>query len=146
MDRQALVELTADIVTSQVANNPTANSDVPKLVQIVHEALAALAAPALPAEANKVPAVPIARSVRPDTLICLACGQKRKAIKRHLDVAHGWTPAEYRAAYGLPGSYPMTAPNTAKVKRERAVAAALARARAGTKAKAGREKSSRGRA
>ena len=30
-------------------------------------------------------------------------------LKRHLQTAHGMSPADYRRDYGLPGSYPMVA-------------------------------------
>ena len=41
----------------------------------------------------------------------MECGAKQKTLKRHLQTAHGMTPAQYRDDYGLPSSYPMVAPN-----------------------------------
>jgi predicted transcriptional regulator len=42
--------------------------------------------------------------------ICLVCGQRVTALKRHLSVAHGLMPAEYREAFGLRRDYPLVAP------------------------------------
>jgi predicted transcriptional regulator len=37
-------------------------------------------------------------------------------LKRHLSAGFGMTPDEYRAKWGLPSDYPMTAPNYAKAR------------------------------
>lgn len=58
-----------------------------------------------------VPAVPIEESVQPDHIVCLEDGKKKKMLKRYLRVAHGMTPEEYRAKWGLPDDYPLVAPN-----------------------------------
>ena len=57
-----------------------------------------------------VPAVNPKRSVHPDHIVCLEDGKKFKSMKRHL-TSHGLTPQQYRAKWGLPADYPMTAPN-----------------------------------
>ena len=46
-------------------------------------------------------------------LVCLEEGHNLKALKRHLRIVHGLTPAEYRQRWGLPDSYPMVAPDYA---------------------------------
>jgi predicted transcriptional regulator len=56
------------------------------------------------------PAVPIKRSVQPDYIVCLEDGFHARTLKRHLQSAHGMSPAEYRAKWGLPRDYPVTAP------------------------------------
>ncbi len=62
------------------------------------------------------PAVNIRRSVTPDFIICLEDGEKRKMLRRHLGTVYGMTPEQYRAKWGLPDDYPMTAPNYSKQK------------------------------
>ena len=42
-----------------------------------------------------------------DYVISLEDGRKSKSLKRHL-AGLGMTPADYRAKWGLPASYPMT--------------------------------------
>lgn len=105
-----LLTLTADIVTAHVSSHAVAAEELPVLVEKVHEALASLGQPADDGRGAKVPMVSAGASVKPGYLVCMECGKKQKLLKRHLKVAHGLTPEQYRAEFGLPGSYPMTAP------------------------------------
>ena len=74
--------------------------------------------------ARLIPVVPIEESVHDDYIVCLNDGVKCKMMKRHLDVV-GYTPETYRAFWGLPPDYPMTAPNYAKTRSELAKKAGL---------------------
>ncbi|HEY0413233.1 MAG TPA: MucR family transcriptional regulator [Allosphingosinicella sp.] len=123
MEHQQLIELTADIVAAHVAYNRVAVGEIGDLVAQVHGALTGLGAPppAPPQDDRKVGAVSVRASVKPDHLVCLACGRKQKTLKRHLATAHRLTPAQYRADYRLPDSYPMVAPDYARQRREMAI-------------------------
>ncbi|WP_448585645.1 MucR family transcriptional regulator [Thermaurantiacus sp.] len=125
-----LLALTSDIVSSHVANNTVAVSDLPQLIQNVYATLASLAAPAAPAAPKPEPAVPIRSSVKPDYIVCLEDGKKLKMLKRHLMTAYGLTPEQYRAKWGLPADYPMVAPNYAEARRALAKQIGLGTARA----------------
>jgi predicted transcriptional regulator len=127
MTNEQLVELTADIVSAHVANNTVSVSDVANLVQRVHEALASLGVPAAEPQQDKVPVVSIRSSIKPDHLVCMECGRKQKTLKRHLQNAHGMSPDQYRADYGLPRDYPMVAPDYSKRRSEMAQAIGLGR-------------------
>jgi len=128
MESQLLIELTADIVAAHVANNRVGVGEVSELVTRVHGALAALSTPPdEPADESPSPAVPVRSSVKPDYLVCLACGRKQKTLKRHLESAHQLDPQQYRAQYGLSKDYPMVAPNYAQQRREMAHAIGLGR-------------------
>jgi predicted transcriptional regulator len=136
MQEEDLVTLTADIVSAHVANNNVAVGDLAALIQNVHGALAALnGPPAEPEPERRKAAVSARASVKPDYLICLECGRKQKTLKRHLATAHGVTPEQYRAEYGLPASYPMVAPNYSEQRRAMAHKIGL-----GRKPQAGRGK------
>ncbi len=113
-----LLALTSDIVSSHVANNSVAVSDVPQLIQSVYATLAGLANPPARVEARPEPAVPIRSSIKPDYIVCLEDGKKLKMLKRHLMTAYGMTPDQYRAKWGLPADYPMVAPNYAEARRK----------------------------
>lgn len=126
-----LLELTADIVAAHVANNTVAVGDVAGLVQRVHEALSQLGTVDEQKEAEAKPAVSVRASVKPDHLVCLVCGSRQKTLRRHISVAHGLAPAEYRARFNLPGSYPMVAPDYTTRRREIAHALGLGRSRKG---------------
>ncbi len=105
-----LITHTADIVTSYVANNSLGVGDVSSLIRDVYDALAGLDAYAV-APARPEPAVSIRSSVEQDHLVCLEDGKKFKTIKGHLRIAHGLTPDEYRARWGLSADYPIVAPD-----------------------------------
>lgn len=124
---EALVTLTADIVAAYVGNNQVAVGDLASVIERTHGALASLAGPAPDPEPELKPAVSVRASVKPDHLVCLEDGQKLKMLKRHLKTEHGFTPAEYRAKWGLPADYPMVAPNYAEARRTLAVKIGLGR-------------------
>lgn len=111
------IDLTADIVSAHVSNNSVAISDLPQLIQKVHEALTGLQKPQEPEQAPLVPAVSIRSSVKPDYIVCLDDGKKLKMLRRHLMTHYGMTPDDYRAKWGLPADYPMVAPNYAEKRR-----------------------------
>lgn len=112
-----LLTLTADIVAAHVSNNSVAVNDLPTLIQNVHSALTAISSSGSAPEAKPEPKVSIRSSVKPDYIVCLEDGKKQKMLKRHLMTNHGMTPDEYRQKWGLPGDYPMVAPNYAEQRR-----------------------------
>ncbi len=118
VERAEILALTSEIVSSHVANNSVAMSDVPGMIEQVFGVLLKLGAPAVeePAERPKA-AVSIRRSITPDYIICLEDGKKLKMLKRHLRTAYNITPEEYRERWGLPADYPMVAPNYAAQRR-----------------------------
>ncbi len=113
----SLLTLTADIVAAHVSNNSVAVSDLPNLIQNVHEALSGISASGPAAEERPEPKVSIRSSVKPDYVTCLECGKKQKMLKRHLMTNHEMTPDEYRQRWGLAADYPMVAPNYAEQRR-----------------------------
>ncbi|AZO22569.1 MucR family transcriptional regulator [Mesorhizobium sp. M1E.F.Ca.ET.045.02.1.1] len=109
----ALIELTAEVVSAYVSNNPLPVGELPALIDHVHAALqGTMGGPAAKPEELK-PAVPIRKSVTPDYIISLEDGKKFKSLKRHLATHYGLTPEEYRAKWRLSADYPMVAPNYA---------------------------------
>jgi predicted transcriptional regulator len=108
------LDLTADIVSAYVSNNPVPAADLPALIAQVHRSLSSLTdtVAELPAEDQK-PAVNPKRSVHDDHIVCLEDGKKYKSLKRHLMTHHGLSPDDYRARWKLPHDYPMVAPNYA---------------------------------
>lgn len=119
--QETFITLTADIVAAHVSNNSVAVSDIPHLIQNVHNALVGLGGPAPAPEVKLEPAVSIRASIKPDYIICLDDGKKLKMLKRHLMTHYGMTPDDYRAKWGLPADYPMVAPNYAEQRRSLAV-------------------------
>lgn len=112
------IELAADIVSAYVSNNSVPSSDLPHLINDVHNALmrvGAGVAPELPSEPQK-PAISVKKSVTPDYIICLEDGKRFKSLKRHLRTQYNISPDQYREKWGLPPEYPMVAPNYAEAR------------------------------
>lgn len=128
-----LLTLTADIVAAHVSNNSVAVSDIPSLIENVHQALTGISASQAATEEKQEPKVSIRASVKPDYVTCLECGKKQKMLKRHLMTSHGLTPAEYRQKWGLSTDYPMVAPNYAAQRRALAKSIGLGTKRGRTK-------------
>ncbi len=68
--------------------------------------------------ANRLPAVPIHKSIHTDYLVSLEDGRQFRSLRRHLMSTYGLTPAMYRAKWGLPRDYPMVAPSFAAERSE----------------------------
>lgn len=135
IEHNDLLALTADIVSSHVANNSVAVNDLPQLIQNVFATLAGLSTPTVAPEPKQEPAVSIRQSIKPDYIVCLEDGKKLKMLKRHLMTAYGMTPDDYRAKWGLPADYPMVAPNYAESRRQLAKSIGLGTTRSRPKKK-----------
>lgn len=127
VNTEELLQLTADIVSSHVANNGVEMADLPSLIQKVFQTLSELKVDAAVEEERPEPAVSVRRSIQPDYIVCLEDGKKLKMLKRHLKTQYDMTPEEYRERWGLPSDYPMVAPNYAKQRRELAKKIGLGR-------------------
>lgn len=112
-----IVELTADIVSAYVGNNPLQTAELPSLISQVHMALNTIAGGEVEAPAEPLkPAVSIRKSITPDYIICLEDGKQFKSLKRHLRTHYDLTPEQYREKWGLPADYPMVAPSYAEAR------------------------------
>ena len=107
--RKVNFHLVMEIVSSYVRHNTVAADDLPRLIADVYRALAGGEQPATGQEQRR-PAVPIRRSVGPEKVVCLECGHRARTLRRHLREAHGLSPDEYRARWGLAADYPLVAP------------------------------------
>lgn len=130
VDKDVLLELTADLVAAYVSNNPIPASDLPGLIADVHAALGHISGEAEePVVEKQKPAVNPKRSVFDDYIICLEDGKKFKSMKRHLMTHFGLTPEQYREKWGLEPNYPMVAPNYAAARSALAKKTGLGRRR-----------------
>ncbi len=122
-DQADLIALTAAVVAAHLRKNTVPVDQAPALINDILQALAGLGSE----DHNLMPAVPIKRSVRKATIVCLECGRSGKMLKRHLSTAHGLGVKEYRERWGLPADYPMVAPNYAAWRSEMAKKIGLGR-------------------
>ena len=121
-----------EIVSSYVRHTTIAAADLPRLIADVYRALAGVGSPA-PVQEERRPAVPIRRSVMPEVVVCLECGFQGHTLRRHLRAAHGLSPDEYRARWGLPSNHPLVAPGYSARRAAIARAQELGRRRPSTK-------------
>lgn len=113
-----VLEMTTEVVSSFVSNNPVPASALPDLIKSVHETILGLSNPPGSSPPRPDPAVPISKSITDEHIICLEDGRKLKMLKRYLRSRYDLTPDEYRARWNLPANYPMVAPNYAKRRSE----------------------------
>ena len=99
----------ARIVSSYVRHHQLGPDQLIGLIVAVNRALADLGL-GQPMEKPPQPAVPIRRSVQSDYVVCLECGFRGQALRRHLRVRHGLEVAAYRTRWNLPLDHPLTAP------------------------------------
>jgi predicted transcriptional regulator len=123
-----LAALTAEIVAAFVVKNHVAPTGVAELITATHRALSGLGSgAAAEPDAAQEPAVSVRKSVGATHLFCLEDGKPFKSLRRHLQAEHGMTPAEYRAKWKLPASYPMVHPDYAESRRSLAMSMGLGR-------------------
>lgn len=127
IEQAELLELTSDIVSAHVSNNPVPLGELPGLIETVFGTLSGLTKPQEEPKVELKPAVPIKKSITEDFIICLEDGKKLKMLKRHLKTAYDMTPEDYRAKWGLAHDYPMVAPSYAKKRQQLAKKIGLGR-------------------
>lgn len=102
------------ITAAYLSKNTVAPESIPDIMRDIAQTLADIEGGNITGKPEPVelkPAISIKKSVTPDAIICLECGESYASIKRHLIAKHNLTPAEYRARWGLPADYPMVSPN-----------------------------------
>lgn len=105
-----LIELTSEVISAYVSNNPVSTTELPNLIRDVYSTFNAIEGKKTHKEPQK-PAVNPKKSVFRDYIICLEDGKQFKSLKRHLTSHFKMTPQEYREKWGLPPDYPMVAPS-----------------------------------
>lgn len=127
VDGSNYIVLTAEIVSAYVSKNAISVEDLDALIQSIFAALTGLSDPPVIVivEGKQKPAVPIKKSILDDFVICLEDGRKFKSLKRHLRTKYNMSPDQYRAKWGLPKDYPMTAPSYAERRSNLAKATGL---------------------
>jgi predicted transcriptional regulator len=120
---ESILAATAQIVGSYLLNRGHETLDVVELTQRVYGTLAGLnmqmtasSSHAPAASQHSQPAVTVDESVKPDYIVCLEDGKRVKMLKRYLKTNFNLTPDEYKRRWNLPASYPMVAPNYAKIR------------------------------
>ncbi len=134
VSHDALIAAAAQIVGAYIINRPHESFNLTALTSDVFATLRNLAQTESDAATStsgggntRKPVVTVEESVKADYLVCLEDGKRVKMLKRHLKTAYGLSPEQYRARWDLPASYPMVAPNYAKVRSQLAKQIGLGR-------------------
>jgi len=118
VSHDVLISAASQIVSAYVANRPHEALNLTQLLADTYHTLASLSQGEAPAASSRRPSVSVDASVNEDYLICLEDGKQVKMLKRYLKSNYGMTPEQYRARWELPATYPMVAPNYAKVRSQ----------------------------
>ncbi len=124
--------LVAQILSSYLSNNTVAAAELSSVIETVKKAFGGSGEAVTTTPSDSVtktwqPAVSVKKSVTPEAVICLCCGEKFKSLRRHLQTAHQLSPREYRATFGLKSDYPLVAPNYAAQRSDLAKSFGLGR-------------------
>ena len=114
-ERSELLGLATEIVSAHVSNNAIAADQLSGLIQQVFNALATVEQ-AISAPPKAEPAVPVKKSILANHIVCLDCGKHFSMLRRHLMTDHKMTPQQYRQRWDLPPTYPLVAPDYAKIR------------------------------
>lgn len=119
-----LVAATSQIVSAYIINRGNESINLNALTADVYATLCSLCreaqsgSRATTKNTTRKPVVAVEESVQADYLVCLEDGKRVKMLKRHLKTAYNMSPEQYRARWDLPATYPMVAPNYAKVRSQ----------------------------
>src|SRR6202042_2483329 len=85
--------LVAQILSSYLSNNTVVAADLPSVIEAVKRAFGGSGDGLSTTPSDGItktwqPAVPVKKSVTPDAVICLCCGERFKTLRRHLTTPH----------------------------------------------------------
>lgn len=110
IDREELLRMTTEIVSSYLSHNSMPAESVPDLIKSVHSTMNSVSLSQDKAEQKAKPAVAVSKSIADEHIVCLEDGKKLKMLKRYLRSQYNMSPEEYRQKWNLPADYPMVAP------------------------------------
>jgi len=128
MDKKALLQMTADIVSSHASSSGISQDELLGEIDKVFKKLSGLAEGAEMEEEEvagepteqATAAVPLEAAFGADKVFCMVCGKGMKTLKRHLSTAHGLKPGQYRKQYNIPAGTPLVAKNYSEARKQMA--------------------------
>jgi predicted transcriptional regulator len=120
----SLMEMVAEIVSAHASANQMSGDDLLAELQKVHSTLKALESgtPAEGISAETKPALTIKQAFKKDEVVCMICGKGGfKTLTRHLNMAHGLKPGQYRKQFNIPSSQSLSAKNYSESRRQAAL-------------------------
>lgn len=122
MEKKALIELTAEIVSAHASVNEMGREELLDEIQAVFVKLNSLAGIESEAvaeiSAEVKPAVPAHQAFGPDKVFCMVCGKGFTTLKKHLAISHNLSPKDYRKKFNIPVKTPLVARNYSEAKKK----------------------------
>jgi predicted transcriptional regulator len=120
----SLMEMVAEIVSAHASANQLSSDELLSELKKVHSTLKALesgqTAEGISTEAK--PTLTIKQAFKKDEVICMICGKSGfKTLTRHLNLAHGLKPGQYRKQFNIPSSQSLSAKNYIEARRQAAL-------------------------
>ena len=100
---KTLVEMTADIIQSQISGSSMSTEEIKTALNDTYQALKGLQEAeqtGTDLEEEEKPVMEPKRSIQKNKIVCLECGQSFKMLTKHLK-SHGMNSKEYRKKYGF---------------------------------------------
>jgi len=113
---KTLVEMTAEIIQSQVNSKQMTTEEIKGALNETFQALKALqnsegssSVPRIESAEDNLPAIEPIKSIQKNKVVCLECGHEFKMLSpKHL-ASHGLNAKEYRKKYGFSARQPLCA-------------------------------------
>jgi predicted transcriptional regulator len=134
---QTLIELTAKIVAQHAKKTAMTQAQLLQDMHLIHSALQLMdqevSSDPLPEE-PKTPTLTIKQAFKKNEVICMICNKGGlKTLTRHIRLAHGLKPGQYRKTFGIKGTQKLAAKSfseaMAKAALDRGQGEILAKAR-----------------
>ncbi len=111
---KTLVEMTAEIIQSQITSKQMTTDEIKTALNETFQALKSLqdaeAGGVMETEAEATsPAMDPKKSIQKNKIVCLECGQEFKMLSPKHMKSHGLTSKEYRQKHGLSARQPLCA-------------------------------------
>lgn len=122
-----LTELTAQIISARATKKDMSKEEFLEEMQMVYAFLKGVEdgtaqTPTQESAAEaKVQKINLKQVFKKDEVICLLCNKGFKTLKRHLSMAHGLKPGEYKKQFGIPAKQSLTAKSYVESRRKMAI-------------------------
>ena len=119
----ALVEVAANLVTSQVKQTPMSTDQIISEIRKVYICLKNLDSRQQMdvVDVNK-PSITLKQAFLKDEVVCMICGKRGlKALGRHLTTVHNMSASSYRKEFGIPRTQALTAKSYSQARRKSAL-------------------------
>ena len=147
-----LTELTTQIIAARAARKDMSKEEFQEEMQMVYSFLKGIEEGSVQSTAQEPVADTKPRKInlkqyfKKDEVICAICNKGFKTLKRHLSIAHGLKPGEYKKQFGISSSQSLAAKSYVESRRQMAIekglGEGLAKARAIKKAEMERKNAS----